>query len=80
MTLHDAAAMLGAEPCAEMITEFISANRELKPEACFRLARAAIKCIKNMLAFSDVVNGIWNDSAFEFMLPLFAQANKIYPD
>ena len=81
MTLHDAANMMGAEACAEMITEYISGNRELKPEACFRLARAAIKCINNMLVFIDVANDIsHDDSTFDFMVPLFDQANKIYPD
>ena len=82
MTLHDAARMLGGEHFAAMITEFIYANRELKQDECFRLAQAAIKCIKIMLVSIDVANDISHDddSTFDFMQPLFDQANKIYPD
>ena len=82
MTLHDAATMLGPEHFAAMITEFISANRELKQDECFRLAQAAINCVQSMMvSFTDVANGIsHDDSTFDFMQPLFDQANKIYPD
>ena len=81
MTLHDAARMLGGEHFAAMITEFIYANRELKQDECFRLAQAAINCVQNMMvSFTDVVNEICNDSAFQFMQPLLDQANKIYPE
>ena len=39
MTLHDAATMLGGEAFAAMITEFISANRELKQDECWSRSR-----------------------------------------
>ena len=82
MTLHDAATMLGREAFAAMITEFISAKRELKQNECFRLAQAAINCLQSMMvSFNDVANGIsHDDSTFDFMQPLFDQAKKIYPD
>ena len=81
MTLHDAANIIGVEPTAEMITEYISANRVLKKDECFRLANASINCIKSMLVSIDVANDIsHDDSTFDFMQPLFDQAKKIYPD